>query len=161
MCSPKSRFHYPSGGSENHACSGAFLHQLVAGTVLQGSGSNVGGTNHPGQLPGSQNSIDVMSCVLFIVKLHFPLGFFGHAGHNGHRKNVFRFYPDGFGKIALHDCPEHLLGRFCRGELPYQVGVLGFEEPYPARAAGGKHGSGPQFTAVKPLQELIAFLHNR
>ena len=88
------------------------------------------------------------------------LHFFGDTGHNGNTAYFPGIRTDFFCKIAFGHGAEHLLRRFCRGKVICHVGILGFEETYPGRAAGGEHGPSLLFRIGKPCKQLVPFFHN-
>ena len=53
---------------------------------------------------------------------------------------------------------KHLLGRLTGGKVIEFVRIEGFNEVYPAGAAGGDHGQGA--AGLQSLEQLVAFLEN-
>ena len=95
----------------------------------------MGRTDHLHEFSRREDRIDIMSGILPIEQVHFPLAFLCHARHNGEGKDLIRRNSEFFRKICLHDRPEHLLRGFRRGKVVHHVRELGLCEAHPARAA--------------------------
>ena len=117
-------------------------------------------TEHPHELPGSQDDIHIRIAAGIPHRLQRGLLLFGEAGHDGDDPDLVGIQTHLLGEVGLGDGAEHLLGTLGSGEVVGKLGVVGLDKPHPAGAAGGEHGPLVVLTVGEALHELAALLHN-
>ena len=117
-------------------------------------------TDHPHEFSGSQYDIHILSGsgTLHIRKSGFSL--LGHTGHDGNTADIIWVNAFFLCKISLRHGTEHLLGRFCRGQIPQVLRIFFGHEAYPAGTAGGKHRPCVFPGIAQALQQFASFFHN-
>ena len=159
ISSPERRFHNAAGHTENHACSGTLSQRGVKRFFREQRRSDMFCPDKSCEFTGGQNNIHIGSRSRAVHIRQYGLHLFGNTGHDGNTADLLRIHSRLLRKIALGNCPEHLLGGFGSGKMIRHFRILGFHEPYPGRTAGGEHGPSFFFRIRQPGQQFIAFFH--
>ena len=119
------------------------------------------GTDHPHEFSCGQYNIHILSGSGALHIRKRSLSLLGYAGHDGDTADIIGINPFLLCKISLRHGTEHLLGGFCRGQIPQILRILLGHEAYPAGTAGGKHGPCVFPGITQPLQQFVSLFHNR
>ena len=114
-------------------------HRTVAADVFQCIRFDVCRTNHLHKFSCGDHGIDIMTCVLLIVKFHLSFTLLSHTWHYRKSKDLIRRYAQFLSVECLHNRTEHLLRRLRSGQIFHQMRILGFDETDPTRTAGCEH----------------------
>ena len=152
--------HYAAGGAEDHRRAGTGAQRAVKLCFLQHCRVDLLAPQHAVELTGGQHHIHIRIAAGVVEIGDGPLRFFGGAGHDGHHEYIMGIHTDLFRKVALGYRAEHCLRRLGRRQVAGVLRKLSLDKPYPAGAAGGKHGPLVLIPVSKPLQELTALFHD-